>query len=154
MLMDQFTTVSQGQIDAILAPIQDEPRIENYVSMSERQWKAEYQEIFNYIEPLYKKLSDASEKLSQLKDLFKVIRSGNDLDRSYKVVFNSSEESQSDGISDSILQSFLDNNGFSIANLIKDARIAKDMIEAKLVRGNPDYCEVDLFNKEKQPVEC
>lgn len=131
----------------ILSPPPDNPCIKK------GQPKSEFEELFAYAGCIYDMLSKATDKIDNLRSLFGVRKEGDGLECSYKIMFNQEKE-ETDDLGAQYLNKFLDDYSLNIRNIERELRMLKNLIEAKTLRGKPNYCEVDLFNKEKEPVEC
>lgn len=96
----------------------------------------------------------ANSVLNTLASLFRVIKTGDELDRKYTISFNSKGECQIDEHSERILSEFIEAHSLDLSCLTTRVGELQNLLIARLERGKPDYCEVDIFNKEKEPVEC
>lgn len=96
------------------------------------------------------------EGLYLLKRLFKVKKTGDDLNRSYQVVFNCSDDTEEDEISAKIYKDFVKSFSLDIKDIKESAKIVTDLVEIQTLKGKPNYCEVDLLGmtERKEPVEC
>jgi hypothetical protein len=115
----------------------------------------EYQELFFEMQQHYNRLCEASEKLEGLRKLFNINRTGNNLDVAYKVTFNQDHETATDEVGQKIFNTFIVDYSLDISEVLRKFRRVKDYVEAKTLKGQPPFCEVDILSKEvKEPVKC
>ena len=114
----------------------------------------DFEELFEIAKEVNEQLADATKKIDTLRNLFKVQKIGGVLDSNYRIVFNESDESEPDDLGQQFFDKFVESYSLDINQIDRNLRMLRNLIEAKSLRGKPNYCEVDLFDKEKEPIEC
>jgi len=152
-LEDMGLPDSIAEVD-LFSPREQQHRIIQEVPKKPDLTVSEYEELCALLKKSFEELSRAKDKLSDLQKLFHVNKEGEDFDVSYKVVFGKEIPSEQDEHTMIIMDNFIATYSLDLSKITRDFKLILNATEAKLLRGAPSYCEVDLFDKEKEPVEC
>lgn len=96
-------------------------------------------------------ITEKEHKMEQLISKLCVEFEGDSLQGSYKLRFSHFPSEQND-IQRSIIKSVIEMYGLELQ---KEREKIQDFISfVDAISSKEDYCEVDLFNKEKKPVQC
>jgi hypothetical protein len=108
-------------------------------------FKRELEKFNNYV-------NSNKEKLERLVKLFSASKSGNSLSSTHQIMFN--QNGSSDDMSNIFLKQFVEEYGLDLTDIENGMLHLKDIIESFEMSEATQYCEVDLFNADKPPVEC
>jgi hypothetical protein len=93
------------------------------------------------------------DKIKKLTSLFGVVKSGTTLSTSHQVMFNHNND-DTDKMGQLLLEEFFEQYGLNLEDVKKGVEVLKDTISIMKNSEATQYCEVDIFNPEKEPVEC